>query len=390
LAPDEMTRHPRPRLLLVVHSAKPAGAQLVALGQAEALAHDHELLIAVGAGPLRERFGRVGRLVRGPTRLPVWGASRARWGLEIARAVPDAVRLAVIARRYRVSAILTNSIVLVAPVLAARLARLPVIVYVQEAPKSAAARRLFRFHGAFADTVVAISRATADALGTPRARVLLSPVGIPVPPRPERGPRDPVAPLRTVVVGTIDRHKRQDVAVSALAALRRQGVEATLELVGPQPDGVYRAEVEALADRLGLGDRVDMPGASEDVAGRLQRADVLLVPTGEVTPLVIMEAMAHGTPVVAAAMGGIPEVVVDGDSGLLVPPGDAQAMATALTRIAAEPELATRLADGGRARVEARFDQARSNARLREELAHLVGAPCERTAAAAAPVGRRS
>ena len=136
----------RPRLLLAVHSAKLAGAQIVALGQARALAADYELIIAIGHGPLRPQFEPLGTLVRGPTCVPIWGASRARWALALARALPDAVRLAAIARRFRVDAIVANSSVLVAPVLAGRLTGTPCVVHVQEAPKSVAARRLFRFH----------------------------------------------------------------------------------------------------------------------------------------------------------------------------------------------------------------------------------------------------
>ena len=362
-------------LLLVVHSAKLGGAQAVAAEQAEALSAHHRLVIAVGHGPLRERFEPVGELVRSPTSVPIWGAPPARWALQIARALPDAVRLALIARRRRVKAIVANSTVLISPVLAARLARVPVLVYAQEAPKSVAARRLFRFHGALADTVVAISQRTADAFATARAQVLINPVGVPLPPVQTPIARDPDSPLHILVVGTIDRHKEQHVAVSALAALHGEGLDADLALVGPQPDSAYRSEVEALAGRLGLADRVSLPGPSLDVPGRLRGADALIVPSGEVTPLVIMEAMAHGTPVVAAATGAVPEVVVDEESGLLVPPGDTAAMAAALRRIAREPGLATRLAAGGRERVEACFDQARSHERLNEELRRFVERP---------------
>jgi hypothetical protein len=158
----------RPRLLMAVHSPKPAGAQLVALGQARTLAHDHELVIAVGQGPLRPPFAALGPIVRGPTRLPIWGAPPSRWALDTARAAPDAVRLAAIIRRRRVDAVIANSTVLVAPVLAARLAGVPVVVHAQEAPKSAAVRALFRFHGALADTVVAISPWIAEAFAGAR------------------------------------------------------------------------------------------------------------------------------------------------------------------------------------------------------------------------------
>jgi glycosyltransferase involved in cell wall biosynthesis len=359
---------------MAVHSAKPAGAQLVALGQAAALATDFRLTISVRTGPLRARFARHGEIVRGPTRLPVWGASRRRWALEVARAVPDAIRLAGLIRRRRLSVVVANSTVLVAPVLAARLAGVPVIVHAQEAPKSAAVRSLYRVHGALADTVVAISPWIAAAFGpSPRARVLLNPVGIDVPPRVARAPRGGDGPLRLAVVGTIDRHKRQDLAVRALAELRGRGVAARLALIGPEPDAGYGAEVRGLARELGVADGVEFTGQVDDVAHRLRETDVLVLPAGEVTPLVLMEAMALETPVVAARMGSIPDVVLDGDTGLLVPPDDAAGFGAAIARIAADPEAAARMSELGRARVEEHFDEARSHARLRAEIERLLG-----------------
>jgi glycosyltransferase involved in cell wall biosynthesis len=356
---------------MAVHSPKPAGAQLVALGQARALADDHDLVVAIGNGPLRPPFAELGPIVRAPTRLPIWGASPGRWALEIARAAPDAVRLAGIIRRRRVDAVIANSTVLVAPVLAARLAGVPAIVHAQEAPKSTAARRLFAFHGAMADTVVAISPWIADAFAGARADVLLNPVGIPIPPRPERAPRDGRG-LRLIVVGTIDRHKRQDLAVAALAALGARDLDAELVLVGPEADPAYAAAVREQAQRAGVGERVHFAGQSSDVPGHLLDADAMLLPAGEVTPLVIMEAMALGTPVVAARMGSIPDVVVDEESGLLVEPDDAHGFAAAVARLQREPGLARALAEGGRRRVEEHFDEARSHQRLREEVQRLV------------------
>ena len=196
-----------------------------------------------------------------------------------------------------------NSTVLVAPVLAAKLAGVPVIVHAQEAPKSTAARRLYRFHGAMADTVVAISPGIAEALGKPRARVLLNPVGIPLPPSQRRAPRPDGAPLRLIVLGTVDRHKRQDLAIAALSELVAGGVDATLDLVGLEADASYAAQLREQVARAGLGGRVLFEGQRSDVAERLLAADALLLPAGEVTPLVLMEAMAQGTPVVRNSHG---------------------------------------------------------------------------------------
>jgi glycosyltransferase involved in cell wall biosynthesis len=371
----------RRRILFVVHSAKLAGAQIVALGQATALAEGHELIIAIGHGPLRSRFAPLGRLVRASTRVPIWGASRGRWALDIARAVPDAVRLAVLARRCGVEVVVVNSTVLVAPVLAARIARIPVVVHVQEAPKSVAARRLFRFHGRMANTVVAISPWIAQAFTGARARVLVNPVGIPLPPRQLRAAREDGVPLHVLVVGTIDAHKRQDLAVQALAGLRDAGIDAVLSLVGGEADAEYASELRRSVAAAGLGGSVRFEGSRSDVPAVMMSADVLLLPAGEVTPLVLMEAMAYGTPVVAARMGGIPDIVVDGESGLLAAPGDHRGMTAALARIASDSTLAAQLSHGGRRRVETHFDEVRSHERLRAELDRLV---CVR------PAGRSS
>jgi len=165
----------------------------------------------------------------------------------------------------------------------------------------------------------------------------------------------------------------QDLAVDALARLRDYGVEATLELVGLEADAAYGAALRDRAARAGLAENVTFAGPSIDVAGRMRAADVVLVPAGEVTPAVLMEAMAHETPVVAARMGSIPSVVVDGESGLLVARDDAGAMALAIRRITTEPDLASRLTVAGRLRVEERFDEIRSHDRLKTELVRLAG-----------------
>lgn len=373
---------PSLRVLLVVHSAKLGGAQQVALGQARALARGHELTIAVGHGPLRPQFAELGTVIRAPTRAPIWGASRRRWALDLARAAPDALRLAGVVRRRHIDVIVANSVVLVSPVLAGRLARVPVVVHAQEAPTSVAARRLFAFHGALAETVVAISPWIADALSGARATVLDNPVGIALPPRPPDRSYGGQTP-HILVIGTIDAHKRQDLALDALARLRADGVGATLELVGPEADAEYGAALRDRCAAAGTADAVTFAGPSRDVAGRIRAADVVLVPAGEVTPLVLMEAMANGTPVVAVRMGAIPTIVEDGVTGLLVPCDDAAAIARAIRRIADKPGLASRLALGGRRRVEERFDEIGSHERLEAELERLANGPVDQVTAPA-------
>lgn len=363
----------RPRILIPVHSAKRAGAQLVALRQATALAEMYELVIAVGHGPLRPEFAELGEIVRAPTRLPVWGASRWRWTIDLARALPDSIRFLSVIRRRRISAVLAPSTVLVAPVISARLAGVPVVVEAQEAPKSRAARTLLRFHGRFADVVVPTSPLLQRALAGAKARVVLSYIGIPLPFPVDRPDRAPDSPLRLITVGTIDRHKRQDLAVAALSLLVADGVDATLTFVGAEADPGYAAELRADVERLGLVTRVEFAGPTSDVHPYMVGADALLLPAGEVTPLVLMEAMARGTAVVATRTGSSADIVgEDGLSGLIVSPDDSAALAAAVRRLADEPDLAAQLARNGRARVEEWFDERQSHGRLRDLLDGLV------------------
>jgi glycosyltransferase involved in cell wall biosynthesis len=230
---------------------------------------------------------------------------------------------------------------------------------------------LLRVHGRFADTVVAISPGIAEALGDTRAHVLLNPVGIPLPETfTPPAARSAGEPLRLVVVGTVDRHKRQDLAISALTELVASGHDAHLELIGGEADPTYSTELRTLATSSGVTDRITFSGQRNDVAQRVSSADMLLLPAGEVTPLVLMEAMALGTPVIAARMGSIPDVV--GDAGLLVPPDDAPAMATAAATLATNPTLATSLATSARTRIETHYDQRHSHTNLEAEITRLT------------------
>ena len=363
----------RPRVLLVVHSAKPGGAQLVALGQARALAQHHDLTIAIDEGPLRGAFAELGDVVDGAPRLPVWGAARSRWALQAARTAADAVRLARLIRRRHIAAVVTNSSIVVSPVLAARLARVPALAQVQEGPTLQGAGRLLALHGRLARTVVVISPALAAGLAGARARTVVSPVGVAIGPPPPPSVRRAGDPLALLMVAGLDRNKGQDVAVAALGELVAAGVDGSLTLAGPPADAAYAAEVRAAAQRLGVADRVHLLGARDDVPDLLRAADVLVVAShAELTPLVLMEALAQRTPVVATAVGGVPDVVLDGETGLLVAPGDPAALAAALARLAADPALAARLADRGRRHVEERFDERHAHARLAGELAHLL------------------
>ena len=137
--------------------------------------------------------------------------------------------------------------------------------------------------------------------------------------------------------------------------------------------GQLEAEVAALHRELGLGDRCRLLGYRTDVKDLMAAADVFVLASAfEGLPVSIMEAMVSGLPVVATAVGGVPEAVVDGESGLLVPPRDASALAAALLRLARDPDLRAAMATKARVRGEA-FDIRTAVEAQETAYAELVG-----------------
>jgi colanic acid/amylovoran biosynthesis glycosyltransferase len=157
--------------------------------------------------------------------------------------------------------------------------------------------------------------------------------------------------------------------VEACGLLARRGITARLEIAG---EGPLRPELEEAGERVGAA--VTLRGAvpQEEVRRLYHRARVFALPcviasTGDRDglPTSVLEAMALGIPVVTTAVNGLSEAVVDGETGLLVPEHDPAALAHAIERVLSDDVLATRLAAGGRQRVEQRFALERSAARLR-------------------------
>lgn len=143
-------------------------------------------------------------------------------------------------------------------------------------------------------------------------------------------------------------------AVRVLAAIVADREDAHLTMVGPDKDGSLE-EVRAEAARLGVLDRVLFTGGvpKADVARWLSTGDIFLnTTTMDNAPVSVLEAMATGLPVVSTAVGGIPYLLDDGDNGLLVPTGDADAMARAVKRLLHEPGLAARLSRNARLKSE--------------------------------------
>jgi len=183
---------------------------------------------------------------------------------------------------------------------------------------------------------------------------------------PRRSPRE--RPL-VLAVGQLKEKKGFGDLLHACRLLVEAGVPFDCEIVG---EGPLRGELERAIGRLGLRERVALLGAlpHEDVTRKYAEAAVFALPcvTGsdgdrDGVPNVILEAMAMELPVVSTHHSGIPEAVVDGETGLLVPTGDRRALAAALERLLLDPRLRERLGRAGRRRVVETFD-ADANARL--------------------------
>ncbi|MEM6338005.1 MAG: glycosyltransferase, partial [Bacteroidota bacterium] len=171
--------------------------------------------------------------------------------------------------------------------------------------------------------------------------------------------RQPESTLRLIAVGRLVEKKGFAYAIEAVQALQSQGREVSLDVFG---DGPLRAELEAKAS---ISKGIKFHGRAENatILDALQRHDALLVPSvlagnadKEGMPQIIVEAMASGLPVIASRHSGIPEIVIDGETGLLHDERDDAGLTRALGALADTPELAERFSHAGRQFVETHHD----------------------------------
>ncbi len=176
--------------------------------------------------------------------------------------------------------------------------------------------------------------------------------------------------FRILCVASFEEVKGHEHLVAACRLLVEQGVAFTCRLVGGGPLQVH---VEQLVSEMGLDDRIrfEGPRTRDEVVQFLRDADAAVMPSvwtrqgdREGIPVALMEAMAAGVPVVASDISGIPELVEHEQTGLLVAPGDAAAIASALRRLAEDPQLRAQLASNGRLKVVEQFDVRRNAAEL--------------------------
>jgi glycosyltransferase involved in cell wall biosynthesis len=249
-----------------------------------------------------------------------------------------------------------------------RIARVPVIVAHEHSWsfEGEPFRRLLdrELIARLANTIIAVSQEDRRRMETieriPARQITVIPNGIEPLPAPTAdvraelgiGPDDPVVGTVTV----LRPEKALDVLVEAIALLRPRLPSLHLVIAG---GGVEMERLRALVAERGLEQTVHLLGTRHDVANVLHAVDVAVICSlREGTPLALLEYMAAGLPVVATRVGGLPDVVVDGVTGLIVSPGSAPALADALERLLGDPELRAQMGAAGRERQQAKYEFA--------------------------------
>ncbi len=251
---------------------------------------------------------------------------------------------------------------------AGRLARVPVLASTKHGFNPFRARRPFaladRTVGSLADLHIAISAGLARYLAETEgfAEESFEVVHYGIVPGPEPVPYEGDVP-RLAVVGRLVPIKGHDVLLDAVAAARRELPALEVEIAGAGP---LEPTLRARASELGLDDAVRFLG-HVPASPVMERAAIVVVPSlGEGFGMVALEAMERGRAVVASAVGGLSEIVADGETGALVPPGDAGALAAAIVELASDLDRARALGAAGRRRAVASFSQERCTERTEE------------------------
>ena len=251
---------------------------------------------------------------------------------------------------------------------AGRLTRVPLLVSTKHGFNPFREGRVFatadRLVGRLADVHIAISAGLARYLAEREAFDEASFEVVHYGIEPGDAPPAPAGMPRLAIVGRLIPIKGHDVLLRALSAVRRERPDLTLDVVG---DGPLEEQLRATADELGLGDAVTFSGRISPVAPAFEAAEVVVVPSfGEGFGMVALEAMERGRPVIASAVGGLPEIVDDGRTGVLVPPGDVDALAAAIRDLTASPARTAAMGAAGRARAIEQFSQDRCTDRTLE------------------------
>jgi len=345
----------RPRLLIVITLAEIGGAQTYVAGLLPALSDSFEVTVAAwGPGPLIDACRA--------NDIPFVPLRHVRRPLSPVHDLLGLFELIGLMRRLRPQIVHANSSKAgVLARLAAAATRVPIRIFTVhgwafKAHSGLAARlylaadRLMRPLTTMTICVSETERAAGLAMRTCRAErttVIRNAVELqPARPEPAGGP-----PL-VLGVGRLKAPKDFGTLVHAMALLPTDSCR--LRVAG---DGPERTALSEEIQALGLAGTVELLGDRDDVAELLRRSHVFVLSSrSEGMPMSVLEAMATGVPVVASAVGGLPELVVEEETGLLVEPGDEKALAGAIASLLDDPELRRKLGSAGHARARDLFD----------------------------------
>ncbi len=372
------------RVLYIDHTAKIGGGEMALLNLVRYVdpGQVKPIVLLFEEGPLADRLRLAGVETHVlPLDAAVAHASKGSLGFGSLRQVKalwltmrHVTRVAKAARQLQADILHTNSLKAdIIGGLAGRMARIPVIWHVRDRISPdylpAAVVRVFRLLcRTIPQFVIANSRATLDTihlegrrpsaaigsgvdLGTRYEELVRQPAsGATVRPFPLDSARP-----RIGLVGRISPWKGQDIFLRAAAQILKTYPGARFELIGAAlfAEREFEDSLHQLCRTLGIEKSVEFVGFVDDVPARLEQLDLFVhaSTTGEPFGQVIVEAMAAAKPVVATNGGGVPEIVIDKVTGLLVPMGDAVAMAEAVEFLLANPEQAQEMGRVGRGRV---------------------------------------
>lgn len=366
-----MATQNKTRILFVDHTATMGGGEIALLNLVRALqpSRYQPVVLLFSEGPLAEALSASGIECHVlPMAAGVIHARKDELGggtllrlKDVASTLAMTRRAARFMREANVALVHTNSLKsdLIAGA-AARAARLPLIWHVRDRITSdylpAKVAAVFRFLARFVPhRAIAISHAVSQTMGR-NARVRVVHDGTPV---PAELPSNQSNGQLVGLVGRITPWKGQDIFLRAAAIVRRQFPHARFQIVGSALFGEreFEQRLHALVQSEGLKESVEFTGFRSDAADLIGRLDLLVhaSTTGEPFGQVLIEGMAAGKPIVATRGGAVPEIVIDGETGLLVPMGDPIKMAEAITALLSDPDRAAAMGRAGRERLAQNF-----------------------------------
>jgi glycosyltransferase involved in cell wall biosynthesis len=259
---------------------------------------------------------------------------------------------------------------------AARLARVPMVHHVHSPSERDTESRFRNWRNGLIERIslrsarrlIVVSGSLEQYLedrGYARDRISQVPNGVPV----SQQRRSQFAPGQKLAVGMVALfrpRKGVEILLDAVARVQAEGVRISLHAVGPFETPDYERSVLDLTRRLGLEQSVTWTGFKSDVLAEFRQMHLFALPSlfGEGMPMVVLEAMAAGLPIVSTRVEGIPQVVRDGQDGLLVEPGDPQGLADALLRFARGEVNGEALGDSGWQRQREHFSDVSMAARV--------------------------